>query len=309
MRLRIVHRHRKNSCRDAVPMARMRPFSAWAVPVAGAPMAKGNQSQIRRPPAANQCVRKSIRRTYGVHRCVTTRMEINRIAECADGPISGSSITTCWKCSTANTADNIPAMCRPSIRQFWNGNSRNWMWIMTVNCRRSSAKSCDVLCEKYVGGDAEVCPSRDWSSIYLPFSGDQTKTLRSSIWQTIVLRYRQGWAAVASGMDKLFQQWKTESWVFLECTPTKLAPNSLCSLFETELFGQGAGFMGNNNFEDDYEDSVDEYEDEDDNAGSNSDLANRRIDFGRRQKPFLTPVTPYPPVYCEFRSFQLYDLK
>lgn len=57
--------------------------------------------------------------------------------------------------------------------------------------------------------------------------------------------------------------------------------------------------MGNH-FEDDYEESVEEYEDEDDNHGSNSDAMNRRIDFGRRQKPFLTPVTPYPPVYCEF---------
>lgn len=54
--------------------------------------------------------------------------------------------------------------------------------------------------------------------------------------------------------------------------------------------------MGNN-FEDDYEESVDEYEDEDDNNGSNSEAMNRRIEFGRRQKPYLTPVTPYPPVY------------
>lgn len=66
----------------------------------------------------------------------------------------------------------------------------------------------------------------------------------------------------------------------------------------TELFSQGVGLIGNN-FEDDYEDSVDEYEDEDDNNGSNSDTTNRRIDFGRRQKPFLSPVTPYPPVYCK----------
>lgn len=54
-----------------------------------------------------------------------------------------------------------------------------------------------------------------------------------------------------------------------------------------------------NNFEDDYEDSVEEYEDEDDNNGSNSEAMNRRIEFGRRQKPYLTPVTPYPPVYCK----------
>lgn len=71
------------------------------------------------------------------------------------------------------------------------------------------------------------------------------------------------------------------------------------ALRKTELFSQGVGFIGNR-FEDDYEDSVDEYEDEDDSNGSSSDTMNRRIDFGRRQKPFLTPVTPYPPVYCEF---------
>lgn len=93
-----------------------------------------------------------------------------------------------------------------------------------------------------------------------------------------------------------------------KCTPKLPDQRILHFKFEisfhhkAELFSQGAGFMGNH-FEDEYEDSVDEYEDEDDNNGSNSDTTNRRIDFGRRQKPFLTPVTPYPPVYCKLLPY------
>lgn len=148
MRLHIVHRRRKNLCHDVVPMVRMRPFSVWAVPVVGAPMARENQFQIRPPPVANQCVRKSIRRIYDVHPCAAIQMEINRIDECVDDPINGYSIAIYSKYLTVNTSDSIPAMCWPSIRQFWNGNSLSWMETMTINCKRLNAKSCDVWCEK-----------------------------------------------------------------------------------------------------------------------------------------------------------------
>lgn len=63
--------------------------------------------------------------------------------------------------------------------------------------------------------------------------------------------------------------------------------------------GGGNGAPGNHSDEYEGTDDEDDYEDDDDEDGGDDHGGNnrRRIGLGRRPPPFLTTVTPYPPVY------------